>query len=99
MTCICSPNIVDLYLDWCAHRRSWIYYSESVRLADDKTFDSVQCDSWANFTSNSCYKTDDQVEAFMGIDADPTLRGNYYLQTNAEEPFSRDEQGIIYEQL
>lgn len=33
----------------------------------------------------------------MGIDADSQLQGDYYLQTNDYEPFSRGAEGAVYQ--
>lgn len=35
----------------------------------------------------------------MGIDADPSLSGNFFLQTNVDTPFNRGEAGTIYMNL
>ena len=67
-----------------------MYYVESVFAVDTKTFNSLKCDSWSDFTSNNC---DDSVEAFMGIDTDPSLRGDFYLTTNGQSPFDRGDEG------
>lgn len=43
---------------------------------------------------------DDQqsdFDAFMGIDADPRMTGNFFLQTNAQAPYSRGKSGMVYE--
>lgn len=32
----------------------------------------------------------------MGISADPKLFGNYYLQTNGKPDYSKDKQGVIF---
>lgn len=36
---------------------------------------------------------------YMGIDADRRMIGDYYLQTNTDEPYDRGVQGTMYEQL
>lgn len=33
----------------------------------------------------------------MGIDAEPMLEGNYFLQTNGQAPFDRGERGTTYD--
>lgn len=35
----------------------------------------------------------------MGIDADPSLRGDYYLQTNSIPIYDRGVDGMHFEQL
>lgn len=83
--------------DFCSHRRSWAYYAESVRSVKQKTFNCVKCKSWNDFKNNSCEKVSDNFDAFMGIDADPRMSGDYFLQTNADEPFNRGVNGLTYE--
>lgn len=61
-----------------------------------KTFNSVPCQSYAEFMQNTCNTQMDGIQAFMGIDADSRLKGNFYLQTNAQDPFNRGELGTIY---
>lgn len=61
-----------------------------------KTFNAVSCQSWKNFTENTCEDQTNAIDAFMGIDADPRLTGNFFLQTNAAAPFSRDDTGTTY---
>ncbi|CRL01708.1 CLUMA_CG014924, isoform A [Clunio marinus] len=95
----CPPANVDVYdeQNFCSHRRSWKYYAESVRSLDFRTFHSISCLSWKHFKDNQCDFNPDNAEAYMGIDANPQLHGNYFLQTNADAPFNRGENGIIYE--
>lgn len=81
--------------DVCFHHRSWAYYAESVRSNASKAFNSLSCDSWKNFTQHTC--GEQHFEAYMGIDANPMLKGNYFLQTNNQYPFNRGERGTRYE--
>lgn len=82
--------------DFCSHRRSWAYYSESVRTMDDDTFHSISCLSWLNFTQNDCGEQS-SVQALMGFNADPSLPiGDYFLETNGELPWNRGENGTRY---
>lgn len=60
-------------------------------------FQSVPCSSWENFTNDNCESQSNGIEALMGIDFDPRLTGNYYLQTNGVEPYNRGADGMIYE--
>ena len=48
---------------------------------------------------NSCELNDLDHETLMGVDADPRMTGNYFLQTNAAAPFSRGEAGTVYENV
>lgn len=72
-------------LDFCSHYRSWMYYAESVRSTDNEVFPALAC--------RKKDETPAVVRAFMGINADPKLKGNYYLTTNAESPFNRGIEG------
>lgn len=62
-------------------------------------FYSVPCSSWENFTDNNCESQSNGIEALMGIDSDPRLTGNYYLQTNGEDPYDQGEDGMIYKPI
>lgn len=83
--------------DFCSHRRSWAYYSESVLSPGVETFPAVPCSSWEAFQNNTCTQQNNGIKALMGIDSDHRLTGNYYLQTNAKEPFNQGENGTFYE--
>lgn len=71
----------DKFADFCSHFRSWEYFSESVRSVNLKSFESVSCASWDNFTKNQCGRAKTN---YMGINADPHQTGNFYLQTNSQ---------------
>lgn len=71
-------------LDFCSHYRSWMYYAESVRSTDSEIFPAVACKK----DGTSAF-----AKAFMGINADPKLKENYYLTTNAESPFNQGIEG------
>ncbi|CRL01706.1 CLUMA_CG014922, isoform A [Clunio marinus] len=90
-----QPGCVGLPEDFCSHQRSWQFYSESVRSKNVEIFNSVSCLSWENFKKNECEII--QKDVFMGIDADPQLAGNFFLQTNDQAPFNRGENGTSYQ--
>jgi hypothetical protein len=79
------------FSDFCSHQKSVLYFAEAIA-SKEKVFDAVKCDSWANFTSGAC--KDNEV-ANMKIRSN--LTGNFYLQTNANSPFSRGKAGLTYE--
>lgn len=60
-------------------------------------FDSIKCSSWNDFIKNNCDRTGPKV--YMGFKADPSLTGNYYLQTNDAPLYSRNELGTTYTKI
>lgn len=77
----------------CDHSRAWVYYAESVlRSKSNDSFLAVKCASWNDFVSNQCSNQTGQ----MGFNANPSLQGDYFLQTNTQSEFSRDRNGILY---
>ncbi|CAG9812020.1 unnamed protein product [Chironomus riparius] len=68
----------------CAHERSNLFYSESV---NSNRFVSRQCTGYAQITSRNCPGTG--TTASMGGDAGKSLRGVFFLETNAASPFAR----------
>lgn len=75
-----------------------MYYAESVRSVDKKIFPVVACVRKVRSVEENTIDDDDddkeEVEAYMGIDADTKLTGNYYLTTNAEPPYNRGAEGF-----
>lgn len=61
----------------------------------EKTFPAVPCKTWQNFMTQNC-DSGSGVKAYMGINADSSLTGNFYLQTNGESPFNRGNDGTVY---
>lgn len=43
---------IVLISDFCSHRRSWIFYAES--LIDELAFMGVECPSLSHFSSGEC---------------------------------------------
>ena len=84
--------------DFCSHRRSWMYFAESVRHTNSKTFYSVPCSTWQDFVTQNCPENTTTTQTFMGIDTNPNLTGDFFLQTNAQEPYSRGIYGIFYDE-
>lgn len=80
--------------DLCSHRRSWWLWAESVRNKDEKSFPAVKCKNWDQFKEGKI--DEDAPIAFMGIDCQINAEGNYYLQTNGEQPFSKGMSGTQY---
>lgn len=81
-------------VDLCSHQRSWRFWVESVENKNERSFQAVKCSSWKDFRLG---KFDQNSVISMGIDCDMNAKGNYYLQTNGETPYSRGAQGIVYD--
>ncbi|KAJ8976338.1 hypothetical protein NQ317_009790, partial [Molorchus minor] len=72
---------------FCSHWRSYQFYAESV--INPKAFaDAVQCSSWKDYKKGACNPLQ-RPSTRMGLYVDPSSRGNYYLTTNSQSPFSR----------
>lgn len=84
----CS-NKIDIK---CDHRRSWMYYAESV-MSTEPIFNAIACDNFDDFKNLSCL---DGVTNYMGYHTTQNCSGTFFLQTNNESPFSRDIFGLNY---
>ena len=62
---------------------------------DEKSFPSIKCKSWDSFKQGR-FEEGAQV-AYMGIDCEATVSGDYFLQTNGESPFCKGDVGTAYE--
>ncbi|CAO1411079.1 unnamed protein product [Diamesa hyperborea] len=93
-----TPNL-DIRDDknYCSHRRSWVYFAESVVSKDPHVFHAIPCNSWNDFVDHKCNNS--IIPVYMGIGADPNLKGNFYLQTNPTPPYNRNENGAYYTKL
>ncbi|CAH0773568.1 unnamed protein product [Bemisia tabaci] len=80
----------------CSHNRAWRYYAESVR--NPYGFRAIKCTE-VSFVKGLCISeigfdgtgtgTARSAPAVMGFAANPNLRGQFYLQTNGQEPFAQ----------
>lgn len=68
----------------CAHERSNLFYSESVRAG---TFTARQCGSFQEIVDRNCPGTG--VTAPMGGDGPKNINGVFFLTTNAASPFAQ----------
>lgn len=68
----------------CAHERSNLFYSESI---NSDRFVARQCTGYSEIVARNCPGTG--TIGIMGGDAGKTLRGVFFLETNAESPFAR----------
>lgn len=70
----------------CSHGRAHQYYVESI-VTDG--FTSYPCDNWKSFQKGDCKNGSTE----MGDPVSSESRGDYYLHTNREPPYSKgDEQ-------
>ncbi|KAG4068164.1 hypothetical protein HA402_001589 [Bradysia odoriphaga] len=82
-------------IDLCSHRRSWRFWAESVAAKDTPTFHSVKSKSWSDFKK---HRVDESYIIQMGLNCPENARpGDYYLQTNGDQPYSKGVSGITYE--
>ncbi|XP_070491648.1 lipase member H-A-like [Chironomus tepperi] len=79
----------------CDHKRSWMYYAESVASMEPK-FNAIVCEDYKNFKKLNC---SDNLTSFMGFYASENCSGVYYLQTNNDFPYSRGVFGLLYSPL
>lgn len=75
----------------CAHSRSFEYYAETAVPGNEKTFMAIRCSSFADFKKGKCRGK----PIPMGIDCPPTVKGDYFLQTNKFPPFGT-QQGLQF---
>ncbi|KAG5878261.1 hypothetical protein JTB14_026697 [Gonioctena quinquepunctata] len=71
---------------FCSHWRSYQFYAESV-VNSEAFAGAVLCDSWADYKNGSC-NLETRPSTRMGLYVDWEARGNHYLKTNPESPFS-----------
>lgn len=71
----------------CSHIFALTVWAESVR-ATVPAFAALQCDTWNNFVNHRC---NNNPVAHMGRSNSATLlRGDFWLRTNMEPPWSRN---------
>ncbi|KAL7014991.1 hypothetical protein ACKWTF_016233 [Chironomus riparius] len=68
----------------CNHARGPLFYSESIR---SDLFIARQCTGYDQIVARNCPGTG--VVAIMGGDSAKSIRGVFYLETNAQAPFAR----------
>lgn len=74
-----SDNVVE------ASMRATRYFAESVRPGNERNFPAVPANSLQEYKNNNGIGK----RAYMGIDTDYDLEGDYILQVNAKSPFGR----------
>jgi len=74
-----ATNVVE------ASMRATRYYAETVRPGNERNFPAVPANSLNEYKNNNGMGR----RAYMGIDTDYDLEGDYMLQVNANSPFGR----------
>ncbi|XP_030386745.1 vitellogenin-1-like [Scaptodrosophila lebanonensis] len=67
----------------CAHARAWRYYAETIFPGNERNFLGKRCSSLTSLRENRC----PGIAQPMGYAVPHDLRGNYFLEVNAKEPF------------
>merc|ERR1712007_264503 len=75
--------ILDL-IQGCSHGRAPDYFIESIN--GSPKFVSGKCDSYANWASGACSSG---IRTNMGFGVSTSVRGQFYLVTNAATPFAK----------
>uniref|UniRef100_A0A1I8N4M5 Lipase domain-containing protein n=1 Tax=Musca domestica TaxID=7370 RepID=A0A1I8N4M5_MUSDO len=70
----------------CSHERSIRYYIETVYPANEQNFLGKRCNSLQSLNAGHC----DGTEHAMGYAVDHDLKGNYYLNVNADQPYGKN---------
>ncbi|XP_066988289.1 pancreatic triacylglycerol lipase-like, partial [Macrobrachium rosenbergii] len=73
-------------LSGCSHKRAYEYWTESVNGLTK--FKSVPCPDWNSFRAGNCVACG-QGCLNMGVHVNKQLRGDYYLETNANRPYAK----------
>ncbi|KAM7350828.1 yolk protein 3 [Cochliomyia hominivorax] len=74
-----AENVVE------ATMRATRYYAESVRPGNERNFPAVEANSLKQYKNNNGFGK----RAYMGIDADFDLTGDYILEVNEKSPFGK----------
>ena len=78
----------------CSHSRSYKYLAEQIE-QEGSDYYAVQCESYQEFEKGSC-SNNKNVTIMGALDRVGATKGNYFLNTNATEPFGL---GPIFQQL
>lgn len=83
LTSLADEKMIEQF-GYCAHLRAWKFYAESVR--NPKAFPSIK-------VNNMRRRRDGHFrfvpEAFMGFSVSAQTRGDYFLLTNGQVPYSK----------
>lgn len=70
----------------CSHGQIQEYWMEAVRTNSSTVFPARRCDSYTKFMANGCSTND---VTYMNTLTPSTYPGNFYLNTNVVQPYSR----------
>ncbi|XP_056633533.1 pancreatic lipase-related protein 2-like [Diorhabda sublineata] len=73
---------------FCSHWRSYQFFAESV-INPDAFRDATPCPTWENYIRGECNNFEYGPTTSMGLYVDFEARGDYFLKTNRESPFSK----------
>ncbi|XP_013135871.1 PREDICTED: pancreatic lipase-related protein 2-like [Papilio polytes] len=77
------PQQLLLNKFFCSHWRSYMFFAESV--LRPKSFVASSCPSWQQYSKGECA---DAPNVHMGYGTDTRARGNYFLMTHKNSPYS-----------
>lgn len=75
----------------CSHVHANLFWAEAVKLNSATVFPARKCNSYTEFKSNGCDAS--APIAYMNLKTPSSTRGNYYLTTYKNSPFSKPTAG------
>ncbi|XP_035727793.1 uncharacterized protein LOC118444057 [Vespa mandarinia] len=82
-----QPGCPVFSAQYCSHARAHDFMGESI--INPLTFSAVQCNSWIEFKAGKC--RDNSTMVFMGENVNRNARGSFFLETNAQPPYGKNE--------
>ncbi|XP_043682139.1 pancreatic triacylglycerol lipase-like isoform X3 [Vespula pensylvanica] len=82
-----QPGCPVFSAQYCSHARAHDFMGESI--INPLTFGAVQCNSWIEFKAAKC--RDNSTIVFMGENVSRNARGSFFLETNPQPPFGKNE--------
>lgn len=83
---LCVNSIIFVFVvDLCSHKRAYEFFTESIK--NPNGFVSTLCLSYEDYENESCAFN---YNATLGGEQVDYLDGNYYFNTNAEPPYSKE---------
>ncbi|CAG9801922.1 unnamed protein product [Chironomus riparius] len=83
---MCKSRIF-IIVSVCSHLQAPVYWAEIVSSQNPKIFQSQKCENYDKFLNNQCNTSE---ATSMGLYVNLQSRGNFYLQTNHEPPYSKN---------
>ncbi|KAH1027547.1 pancreatic triacylglycerol lipase [Dendroctonus ponderosae] len=72
---------------FCSHWRSYQFFAESV-INPHAFLGAINCDNWDDYENEICNEQNNFTSP-MGLYVDLRARGNFYIRTNPESPYSK----------